>query len=117
MVERRELHPVGTSRLAAGVGIICCTAVAGQVDRVAQLLAVDGEAVVLGPVRRTVGRRNIDAKLVASGLRQPVQAFVAEPVGPDGVRSVAEAGLEVIPWLVESVGGSVVALDENWETF
>ena len=113
MIEGREFHPVGTSLRNAGVGTAYRTTVAGHMDRVAELRAVDGEAVVLDQEPNIVGPLQVESKLVALSLRQPVQAFVAESVRLGASRSDAETGLDVFPGLFESLGGSVVELYED----
>ena len=113
VIEGRELHPVGTSLRTAGVGTEYRTTVADHMDRVAELRAVDGEAVVLDQEPNIVRRLQVESKLVALSLRQPLQTFVAESVRPGASRSVAETSLDVFPRLFESLGGSVVELCED----
>ena len=56
VIEGRELHPVGTSLRTTDVRTEYRTTVAGHMDRVAELLAIDGEAVVLDQKPNIVGR-------------------------------------------------------------
>jgi len=106
----RKHHPVvGPERVKPRV-----TGVAGHLDPVVVLLALNGERAVYGVEPVIVAFLEVEPQLVSAGLGQLSQQVVAEPVV---AVAVAESNFKLGPRTVEEVGPVHVLLYQQRHAF